>query len=500
MLEEAWTYPHHFAAIIPLCEDLRPKETYGNRPKEKLLKYIQQTPVYLLHGDHDSFLQTGKANYEYMKASGCPVQFDTYPGGHTPLPIWYGKFTTLTDFFEKHVLDPYPKKLVHVIYRPDATRAFWADAQAAQPANDKPYPDYEVKVLDGNVIEVKGSEEVKKLIFHLNDKLVDMTKPVTVTSEGKEFYKGKAEPKLTVTLHEGAAANKEGGIPLWEQITALYTQPNETGAFDWLYVAMPTVFKDSIQDVGVERVVHFDLGCKAADAPAAAKIDWASKKHVALAVNEPKSSASFSLSGLQRKLPLEVTAETKRFSFTGVCESPDGKEPPRLVAPGEGKSGEIILVRMRLANKGQQELQCVADLNRSPFTIYPWGTLPKDMGPAKSFYGIWEIAGTKDIHYMWIGHGNEVAQVFGFLFLNPGDLAKLSLLGVPDYPYAKPGIYGVKAEFALKPGATKDIPLLLIAASPPDPKAAKPNCPDLAKVVEALAPALTEALAAPGEK
>jgi hypothetical protein len=68
MLEAAWTHPEEFAAIVTLCEDLRPKEAYGARPKEKLLRYIQGTPVYLLHGNTDSFLKTGRANYEYMKA------------------------------------------------------------------------------------------------------------------------------------------------------------------------------------------------------------------------------------------------------------------------------------------------------------------------------------------------------------------------------------------------------------------------------------------------
>jgi len=83
LLERTWTTPHQFAAIAPVCEDMRHKEQY-KRQKIDLLKYIQQTPTLLAHGEHDSFRRTGRKNYELMKAAGCPVEWLWYPGGHNP--------------------------------------------------------------------------------------------------------------------------------------------------------------------------------------------------------------------------------------------------------------------------------------------------------------------------------------------------------------------------------------------------------------------------------
>ena len=202
LLETAWQYPDRFAAIAPVCEDMRWKEQY-KRQKIDLLRYIQQTPTLLLHGDHDSFLASGRKNYELMKAAGCPVEFGTFPGGHGPDPIYFHDITRITRFFDQHALNPYPKVVDHVVYTYSATRAFWVDCQVAKGSIEHVYPVLKVQVKDGNRIEVTANEGVRKLTFFLNDKLVDMAPTASVAFQGKEIYHGPVQPQLTVTLREG---------------------------------------------------------------------------------------------------------------------------------------------------------------------------------------------------------------------------------------------------------------------------------------------------------
>jgi len=104
----AWQHPHWFAAIAPVCNDLR------REPKVFNVKYIA-TPTLLLHGDRDSFRNTGRKLFGYMQAAKCNVQFKTYPGGHSPQLPFKRNVRMLTDFFDKHRLDPYPKRIVHMV-------------------------------------------------------------------------------------------------------------------------------------------------------------------------------------------------------------------------------------------------------------------------------------------------------------------------------------------------------------------------------------------------
>ena len=205
LLEQAWHYPHLFAAIAPVCNDLR------SEPKVFFVKHIQNTPTLLLHGDHDMFLRTGQRVHELMKAADCPVEWGTYPGGHTPEAPFKKDISLLTKFFEKRTFDPYPKEVTHVVTHPRYARAFWTDCYLVGSFLDKPpaAPDgpppasgfpgamqkpyalraavFVVRVKEGNRIEVQANEHVAALDLYLTDKLVDMSKPVTVVMEGRLF-------------------------------------------------------------------------------------------------------------------------------------------------------------------------------------------------------------------------------------------------------------------------------------------------------------------------
>ncbi|MBM4043434.1 MAG: hypothetical protein FJ290_33525 [Planctomycetes bacterium] len=244
LLEQAWHYPHLFAAIAPVCNDLR------SEPKVFYVKYIQNTPTLLLHGDRDSFVRTGGRVHELMKAANCPVAWATYPGGHTPEAPFKKDISLLTSFFEKHTFDPFPKQVTHVVVHPRYARAFWVDGYLTASFLDKPpaapegkasgFPGamlkpyahrqavFTVSVKEGNRIEVQANEHLAALDLYLTGKLVDISKPVTVTMEGKTLHEGLPACPLKVKLRESAELRATHLRPLWEELTEIQNKVQYT--------------------------------------------------------------------------------------------------------------------------------------------------------------------------------------------------------------------------------------------------------------------------------
>jgi hypothetical protein len=211
ILTQSWQFPDRFAAIAPICNDLRSK------PKVFNVKYLVNTPTLLLHGTGDSFRNTGKALFELMKAAKCDVKYETYPGGHSPTPIFKKDLKRVTDFFEQHKLNPFPKQVVHLVEHKRYARAFWVDSTPARDAGNLK-GSFKVTVKDGNVIEVEASEDIAALHLYLNDKLVDMKKPVKVVCDGKTLYEGAAASPLNVNIREGKKLWQRRAKPLWQEI------------------------------------------------------------------------------------------------------------------------------------------------------------------------------------------------------------------------------------------------------------------------------------------
>ncbi len=242
----AWRYPHWFAAIMPICNDLRDKQT-------PYVRYLKNVPTFLVHGDHDAFLKTGQVIHKLMTEAGCPVAWATYPGGHNPVPF-RGDVKMLTDFFDKHVMNPYPKTVSHVVEHRRYSRAFWVDAKLASDTGVASAA-FEVSVKDGPAGQAGGSrievrtekvivedpasfkllpdDQIAELDLYLNDKLLDMSKPVTVVllpapgeKEGKEkvLYQGLPKEKLTVKLREAPDYARDGGDTLWRDLMEIRAQ------------------------------------------------------------------------------------------------------------------------------------------------------------------------------------------------------------------------------------------------------------------------------------
>jgi hypothetical protein len=210
-LTMAWRFPDMFAAIAPICSDLRD----GSTPNVKQLK---NTPALLLHGTHDDFLESGTKVFNMMKEAGCAVQFETYEGGHDPVPF-RNNVKRIVDFFEQHVLEPFPRHVTHIIEHKRYSRAYWVDAKLVKDGDAKAV--FDVRVNEGNRIVVEAGDEIAELDLYLNDKLVEMGKPVTVEYGGKTVFDGPAAEKVTVKLRESANYYRGDNQPLWQEIQAI---------------------------------------------------------------------------------------------------------------------------------------------------------------------------------------------------------------------------------------------------------------------------------------
>lgn len=221
VLIQAWRRPHWFAAIAPVCSDLREKLNRNRRDLN--VKYLVNVPTLMLHGEGDNFRRTGRIEYELMKQAHCNVTWQTYPGGHTPFLPFKKNVTLLTDFFHEHKLNPYPRKVVHLIEHKRHSRAFWVDSTLVKDtAGIKAV--FEVEVKAGNRIEVHANEHIASLDLGLNDKLVDMKKPVTVVAGKKTLYQGPAKAKLTVKLRDGEKYQRTPQRLLWEELLVIRKQ------------------------------------------------------------------------------------------------------------------------------------------------------------------------------------------------------------------------------------------------------------------------------------
>jgi len=227
ILIQAWQWPHWFAAIAPVCNDLRRKPDRNERDDN--VRYLVNVPTLLLHGEGDSFRRTGEILFRRMKHAGCGVTWKTYPGGHSPQLPFKKNVKMLTDFFGKHKLDPYPKKIVHLVEHKRYSRAFWADARLVKDVGGIKAV-FTVEVKKSNRIEVTANEHVAALDLHLNGKLVDMKKPVTVVAGKKQLYQGPAKAKLTVKLRDGTPYTKTPRKLLWREIQEIRAKAAKAAA------------------------------------------------------------------------------------------------------------------------------------------------------------------------------------------------------------------------------------------------------------------------------
>jgi predicted esterase len=205
-LQTTWQYPHWMAGTGPLSIDLR-------LPNQDFYFYnVRQTknvPVRIIQGELDSYITGTYGVYTEMLDAGCPVEFVTLEFAHSSAVYErQDLFSLLTDFFDEHVLNPYPRTVCHVLEAcsKNYSRAFWVDGKLRKnyPFSGGVNPVYEVTAdKSSNTITIDSSDTVFSAFdFYLNDSLVDMSKNVKVVRKGRIVFEGAPSEKLSVILYD----------------------------------------------------------------------------------------------------------------------------------------------------------------------------------------------------------------------------------------------------------------------------------------------------------
>jgi pimeloyl-ACP methyl ester carboxylesterase len=208
---------HHaslFAGLAPMASGL-------DGVLLPFLENLRHTPLYIIHGRNDQVMPVELSRSIVKEMGRLGYEF-TYREHEWVHPMAGGHFfpreelPALVAWFGSHRRDPAPKSLTVVRDATHLTSLGWVridatDRIAAFTNNliddrneavvNRVYARLEAVVVVPNRIEVR-TRLVKRYSLFLNRALVDMTKPVTIVTNGRVSYQGPVTPSLETLLRE----------------------------------------------------------------------------------------------------------------------------------------------------------------------------------------------------------------------------------------------------------------------------------------------------------
>lgn len=196
-------YPDRFAGIIPMA---------GAMPDEALplLRNLKNTPIYIIHGSKDQVMpvEYSRKVSNRLAELGYDVVYREHDrihpeaGGHF-FPT--EELPNLIKWLGGKKRDPYPKELIYLASGTGKRGYYWMRIDEIKRSEEKKeekrdrilFTRVEARIMDGNRIEIR-CEKVKTYTLFLNDKIVDLSKTVTIVTNGKISFEGliKKDPAL----------------------------------------------------------------------------------------------------------------------------------------------------------------------------------------------------------------------------------------------------------------------------------------------------------------
>jgi hypothetical protein len=184
-------YPHLFAGIAPGVANWQ----YSNVSQVGLLNL----PVLAVDGWYDGGYNRGNfVRFHTLDTMGGDAASLWSQQGHTyahfEKPATFHKILAWAKTKRRN---PWPKRVRYATWDVTWHRAYWFTIQRF----GEPYVPAQIdaEIKDGNHIEVKAWN-VAAYRMDLSDELIDMSKPVTVLTNGRESYRGAARPELEIKL------------------------------------------------------------------------------------------------------------------------------------------------------------------------------------------------------------------------------------------------------------------------------------------------------------
>lgn len=222
-------WPHLFAGIVPEASCAYDHHDFLLQPTWEFLVNALDLPVRHIQGEDDQpeLVRWVKQACARLKADGRDVAYDGLPGrGHEPAP---DRYPAAWAWMQEHPRPALPKRCVARCFRPEHGRRAWARLDAAAPTCLDPRKRldipgagrmteaertaafgrilaegaafYDVEAMDGNRIRIL-SRHVKRLTLFLDERLVDLARPVEVEANGKKVVFAKLPVRLDWMLED----------------------------------------------------------------------------------------------------------------------------------------------------------------------------------------------------------------------------------------------------------------------------------------------------------
>ncbi len=201
-------YPDRFAAIVAFAGGLSYTEYAGTGGDPKIRPLVENgkgLPVYLCHGDADSVVpcRFDRQTRDDMKAFGAECVYVEVPGAGHGLDVGGSLMKGIAPWMKEKKRTAHPKKITFISAGDYASSAWWVKVDGAAGAR------IVAEVKAKNVIEV-SAKDVEKLTIYVDETLHDLAKPLTITSGGKELFKGKVDESTDVVLDSFRAREDKG--------------------------------------------------------------------------------------------------------------------------------------------------------------------------------------------------------------------------------------------------------------------------------------------------
>jgi predicted esterase len=204
-------YPHLVAGIAPNCANWQ----YTNVEQVNL----RNVPYLVVDGWGDGGYAEGNfLRFQSLSNMGYDASALFGQHGHSYAPYEDEEtFAQILDWAKTKERDLWPRHVRYVTWNLTWNRAYWVSIERAiEPCLTS---QIDVEVEDGNRIEVQ-THNVAAYTLQLDGRLVDPSKPLVVTTEGKESYRGphKNELQIELTPRPSGMFVKDAAMP--DEITA----------------------------------------------------------------------------------------------------------------------------------------------------------------------------------------------------------------------------------------------------------------------------------------
>jgi predicted esterase len=208
---------HH----APLFAGLAPMASGLDDVLLPFLENLRHTPAYLIHGRNDQVMpvELSRSIAKEMTRLGYEFVYREHDRVH---PMAGGHFfpreelPALVAWFGSHRREPYPKSQTVIRDASHLTSFAWVRIDATdriasftdqltdsrdETIANRIYARLEAAVVAPDRIEVQ-TQRVKRYSLFLNQALVDLSKPITIVTNGRVSYQGPLTPRLETLLRD----------------------------------------------------------------------------------------------------------------------------------------------------------------------------------------------------------------------------------------------------------------------------------------------------------